>query len=41
MEKGVRHITRIEELLKHASAYYKTLFGPEEGGRFKLDSAIC
>lgn len=34
---GENTITGDEELLKHATSYYKTLFGPGEGNLFDLD----
>jgi hypothetical protein len=37
-EDGANHITGDEDLLKHATSYYKTLFG--HGAAFTLDSSL-
>jgi hypothetical protein len=38
LEDGVNHITGIENLLKHASDYYKQLFGPGVGNVVVIDN---
>jgi hypothetical protein len=37
LEYGANHITWTENLVKHATSYYKSLFGPREGIAFNLD----
>lgn len=37
LQDGENAITGDEALLKHATEYYKTLFGPGEGNNFELD----
>jgi hypothetical protein len=40
LEDGLNHITGDEELLKHATSYYKTLFGHGLGNAFALDPSL-
>jgi hypothetical protein len=40
LQDGANHITGSENLVKHATAYYKKLFGPREGNVFNLDTSL-
>ena len=40
MEDGTRIIEGDEDLLNHATTYYKNLFGPEIGNVFPLDPSL-
>jgi len=40
MEDGTRIIEGDENLLNHATTYYKNLFGPEIGNAFPLDPSL-
>jgi hypothetical protein len=40
LQDGANVITGNENLLKHATTYYKALFGPGEGDAFNLDQAL-
>ena len=40
MEDGTRIIEGDEDLLNHATTYYKNLFGPEIGNAFPLDPSL-
>jgi len=40
MEDGERVIEGDENLVNHATSYYKTLFGPDIGNTFPLDPSL-
>jgi hypothetical protein len=41
LEKDGENIDKEEEILNHATTYYKTLFGPSESPTFTLDPNCC
>jgi hypothetical protein len=40
LEDGETHITGVDDLISHATSFYRGLFGPGEGNGFSLDSGL-
>jgi hypothetical protein len=40
LEDGETHMTCVENMIRHATGFYKELFGPGEGNGFSLDPGL-
>jgi hypothetical protein len=40
LEDGETHIIGVDDLINHATSFYRGLFGPGEGNGFSLDSGL-